>query len=166
MASKRITQTVTDEALEVYESMSDKMTGLSAALLAFKYLDIPGDVYKALIMGDVAALKKMSKDGELKGTIKNTSGKRGRPKKEDSFAQDETPSITSKPKTTVSPIKETTIQETPKREVPKLQPVETKPSKIEEEDDDIFAELNAITSTQIIEEDDEFCDFDPLSQLN
>jgi hypothetical protein len=47
----RISQTVSQEAYEIYNRFVDKRAGLTAALLAFEYLDVPNDVFRALIEG-------------------------------------------------------------------------------------------------------------------
>jgi hypothetical protein len=53
----RISQTVSPEAYAIYDCFADKKAGLTAALLAFEYLEIPNDVFRALIEGDFDNLR-------------------------------------------------------------------------------------------------------------
>lgn len=54
---KRISQTVTDEAYSIYQNMPNKISGVSAALLALHYAEIPSEIFKYLYTGDVSALE-------------------------------------------------------------------------------------------------------------
>lgn len=53
----RISQTVSPEAYAIFDRFADKRAGLTVALLAFEYLEIPNDVFRALIEGDFNSLR-------------------------------------------------------------------------------------------------------------
>jgi len=54
---KRISQTVTDEAYFIYQNLPNKISGVSAALLALHYAEIPSEIFKYLYTGDVSVLE-------------------------------------------------------------------------------------------------------------
>lgn len=62
---KRIHQTVTDEAYAIYMGFVDKKIGLSAALMIFSVIDVPGEAFKKLLLGDDEGFKQIFKQNAV-----------------------------------------------------------------------------------------------------
>lgn len=59
---------MTDEAYAVYMDLVDRKTGLSAALMLFSVIDVPGEAFKKLLMGDDEGFRQIFKQKPVSTT--------------------------------------------------------------------------------------------------